>query len=547
MAQTVEAAGECASASPDRRQPRPGVPPGGGGGIDVRTQHIAARQAAVDALQIGSGGATRSAQGGDHFPPQHRAVAALLGAEVATRRQADRRMDVVGAGVASADCALAVLQRQAGRAAAVKGCVDVDIVVGAQRELVGGPAHCCVHIDVARIRAVDVVGCDGDVVAAQIARQGVGPDAAGSEGSTACGHREVGGVDQPGAGATLGCERGDLGPIGHLHAVRAGLDEPTVATLGRTGIQRAGHLGGARGHARQQHDRAFVLLHRGGFNHAAVVDHAGQHAVARAGAQQHLAARSLDQPAVVGQRVELALLNLQPEQAAAAEVQADGAARTERHRAQLRADGALVDDLLAQQRYIAARCGRDSALVDHAGAAAAGKAPGATCQVAVGHVERGGHQGADVDLCIAPKQHAVGVDEPDLAVGVDAAQDLRTLGVVNAVDGDGRGRGLDEVDSLGRADVEALPVQRDVLAALRDGCGGAALADAGAAGGNLAALRCAVCRGTEQHEPEARRTEYGADHTGDHARLLAPPATGFGYGNPGLLHLAPYKTVMPVH
>ena len=132
--------------------------------------------------------------------------------------------------------------------------------------------------------------------------------------------------------------RGNWGGVRHIDGVRAGLDEAAVAAaatlavgVGCGRIQRAAHMGGARGHAAQQNDLAALLLHRARLNDAGVVDYAGQQAVAGAGAQQHLAAIGLDQPAVLGQGVDLVLLYLQAQQLAAGKVQAHGAARAQSH------------------------------------------------------------------------------------------------------------------------------------------------------------------------------------------------------------------------
>lgn len=99
-------------------------------------------------------------------------------------------------------------------------------------------------------------------------------------------------------------------------------------------------------------------------------------------------------------------------------------------------------------------------------------------QAGVIDVERGGDQPADVDLRALAEQNAVGVDQPHLAVSVEAAKDLAAVGVENAVDGDGGGRGLPEVHRFLLRNIEALPVEREVLAGLLDGGGGAGLGDA---------------------------------------------------------------------
>ena len=69
------------------------------------------------------------------------------------------------------------------------------------------------------------------------------------------------------------------------------------------------------------------------------------------------------------------------------------------------------------------------------------------------------------------KQDAVGVDQVHLPVGVHSPEDLRAVGVGDAVDRDGARRGLHEVDRLGRRNVEAFPVERQVLTGLIDGGG----------------------------------------------------------------------------
>jgi hypothetical protein len=50
-------------------------------------------------------------------------------------------------------------------------------------------------------------------------------------------------------------------------------------------------------------------------------------------------------------------------------------------------------------------------------------------------------------------------------------ENLTAVGVENAVDGNGGGRGLQEVDGFLLRNVKALPVKREVLTALSDGSG----------------------------------------------------------------------------
>jgi hypothetical protein len=84
-------------------------------------------------------------------------------------------------------------------------------------------------------------------------------------------------------------------------------------------------------------------------------------------------------------------------------------------------------------------------------------------------------------LRVSAKEHAIGVDQPDLAVCVDLAQNLAALSVKNAVDREGAGRRLNKVNSLGLGDVKALPVDGEFVAGLVDGGGGTVGTDAAAA------------------------------------------------------------------
>jgi len=91
-----------------------------------------------------------------------------------------------------------------------------------------------------------------------------------------------------------------------------------------------------------------------------------------------------------------------------------------------RGDDAAVFDFTAEQVDTAADGRGDVALVDDAGAAVctqdAVEIHAAAEEVAIHHVQRRGHQSADIDLRIAADQDAARVDQPDLAVGFQRAQ-----------------------------------------------------------------------------------------------------------------------------
>ena len=75
------------------------------------------------------------------------------------------------------------------------------------------------------------------------------------------------------------------------------------------------------------------------------------------------------------------------------------------------------------------------------------------------------------------EQHAIGVDDEDLAWGVDAPHDVAGVIVKHTVEGDGSGVGLVEVDLCTGADVEGIPVDGGALAALLHRQGVARTAD----------------------------------------------------------------------
>ena len=144
----------------------------------------------------------------------------------------------------------------------------------------------------------------------------------------------------------------------------------------------------------------------------------------------------------------------------------------------MRRDHALVADFVTEQCHIAAIGGIDRALVDDAAGAAATEGYCIGSQSAVGHIQGGSDQPADIDLRTLAEQNAVRVNQPNLSIGVKAAEYLRAVGVEDAVDRDSGSRRLKEVYNFQWRNVEAQPVKRQVLARLLDVGGDAGLGDA---------------------------------------------------------------------
>ena len=201
--------------------------------------------------------AVRTAKIRDDTPVQRRAVLALLGDEVVTLLQRYRSIhEVIGA--ATITGCLAVQQRQLAASAAtgIDGAVDIDAVPRIEREgLASTPGDGVVdeYVAIARTPAngtctrsasARVGGLDGDVVVNQRIAQRFPGDIAPAGSNV-----KVERVNQPLPLRALGTGGGDLGAVAHIHRVRAGFNEPAVATAGRTCVQRARHIGGAGRHA----------------------------------------------------------------------------------------------------------------------------------------------------------------------------------------------------------------------------------------------------------------------------------------------------------
>jgi hypothetical protein len=192
---------------------------------------------------------------------------------------------------------------------------------------------------------------------------------------------------------------------------------------------------------------------------------------------------------VLDQRIHHAFIDLHRGQALATEDQ--GGFVTPRHGdgAFTGDDDALVAHLRGEQGDVAAKRGLQRTKVhDAAGLAVALEGAFAGHEVGVADAVGGDQEATNVYLRGGTEQHAVGVDDEDLAWGVDSPHDLAGVVVQHAVEGDGSGVGLVEVDLCARADVEGVPVDGSALAALLHCQGVATAADSRSPAHHLAAL-----------------------------------------------------------
>ena len=161
---------------------------------------------------------------------------------------------------------------------------------------------------------------------------------------------------------------------------------------------------------------------------------------------------------------------LDPEidQGIAGKIECDARAGGEGHGAAGCADGAIVAHGTTKQGDISPGRSGQRTLVNHRGVARASETAGAAGQIGVGQIESGGHQTADVDLGTRPEKHASGIEQENLAVGVEAPVNHGAVGIVNPVNRHRISPRLHEINRLVNRDVKAGPIEPDSGARLSD-------------------------------------------------------------------------------
>ena len=220
-----------------------------------------------------------------------------------------------------------------------------------------------------------------------------------------------------------------------------------------------------------------MVLDRASLDDAGVVHDAREQGVLRAGRHDDAPAIRLDQLSVRGEIVQGTLVDTQVDQLPAAEGQCFRTAGAQRDRSQLRADDALVRDLIAEQGDVAAVRGLNRPLIDDTARTGPAEAAQVGTERRVAHVERRSGQSADVDLRALAEQDAIGIDQPDLPIRIETPEYLTAAVAQDAVDRNRRRARLNEIDDFVGRDIETLPVQEQVGARLPNGGGIARLAD----------------------------------------------------------------------
>ncbi len=209
-------------------------------------------------------------------------------------------------------------------------------------------------------------------------------------------------------------------------------------------------------------DHAVLRADRARFDDAIVVDHGGEQGIPGLRGQDDRAAVGLDQLSVGCKRIDRGLVHRETDETAAGELQGDLIPRSERNRTEARCDDAFVHHLRTDKRHVAAFGRADRALVHHRPCAAGVRERVAACEeIGIGQTQRGRDDATNVYLGAGAEQHAVRIEDEDLPVRRETAEDHGRVLSENAIERDRTSLGLLEHDRFAGADPEALPVDRE--------------------------------------------------------------------------------------
>ena len=226
-----------------------------------------------------------------------------------------------------------------------------------------------------------------------------------------------------------------------------------------------------------------------GFDDAVVVDDGFYEGIRCPGLQQYVAAVRFNQPLVVGQCVQSALIDGQADELVAIQMQADFIARRQRHTAAIGGERAGVFYLRANQGYHPAVGDNVAGVGDAAGRAFVNEVIAPGHEGFVRQAQRRGHQPAHVDLRALAEQHAVRIENKDLPVGAETAEDFAGVLAQHAVKRNAGGRRLCKTHGFAGADAEILPVDGRAVGGLRNEGIRTGAGNAGLPGNDLLARR----------------------------------------------------------
>ncbi len=204
--------------------------------------------------------------------------------------------------------------------------------------------------------------------------------------------------------------------------------------------------------------------------------------------------------------------DLEAHQLVAVEVDGEALAGCELNGTEIGLDQAIVPDMGPGENDRAAACGPDLSFIDDRGAAGARKTIIAREEVLIADVGGRRDESTNIDLRTLAEEHAVRVDDPDLAVGLQRAVELGGPGATNPVERDRAAVGLLENHTEAARGREARPFKDGLVGRLPDERGGrvggadAALARRDGKSGGL--RRCRVARWARGHETSGGQQKF---------------------------------------
>ncbi|SVJ59167.1 Uncharacterised protein [Klebsiella pneumoniae] len=542
VAETVQGAAEDAGGPADGLQCRAVI----AAAQDIAAEHVQAVQVLVDRLQlrqvlhhrvvIATGDVGRVGPGqGDRRRAVHPvAFAGIHGQRAASPAENDLVIDI--------DSAFGLQLQPSLGATGIQPAIQRQVGRGAQPQPVARcPAHRAVEVQVALGRN------QFDIGARQVPRQGVGMNGDAIRHRRRA-HVDLVGSNLPGTVEAIAGERVHLGAQGHLHRLPPDLDRAAVPrSVQRIGGQGASHHDAVR--AAIEHDPPVLAAQRAGLDGTLGVHHRVEQRIGGPGRHQDSPPVGLEQTAVACQRIGDPGVDADVEQLVAVEIQRQVAARTEPDTAHLRQDRPAVVDLRAEQGDAAAfRRGDGASLVEDTVGRGTREtvSGGVAVELGIRDVQRGSHQAADIDLGAATEEHAVGVDQEDLAVGIDPALDIAGLGADHPIQGNRATARLVEDHPLAGGNAEGVPVGDELVDLLVD-------RQAVAARQVYLPVRAPADHRSPAWQRIGRSQGRGAQQgqDGGDRRLgaggLAAPATAFADDVPAALGYVPDQCIAFVH
>ena len=300
--------------------------------------------------------------------------------------------------------------------------------------------------------------------------------------------------------------------------------------------------------ARRQADRAAIVHEAGGFEAARVVDDAALQTVGRLRRQDDQPTGRVHGIAVFNQRGNRGRFDANVGQSGAVKLQLISFASRQCHRTALGDNDTVVAHFGGQQGDESAKCcGQLAFVLDFPGGAVAGEIQLAGHEVGIADAVRGGRERTHVHAGTAPEVDAAWVGEEDLAVGVDAAEDLARVGGDYAVECRRAAGRLVEVHRRRSANIEGAPVDHALMARLVDVHRGAGLGDVRGTGNNITPGRERVGRRGGLRNRRRWQDGDGCREQQGFGGALAPALGDLRYGHPGVDEFVPDEAKGLVH